>query len=254
MNLGDRLKIVRGDISQKEFGEKFNITPNTLRRYETGVNPPTTDFILDVCEKYKINPIWLLLGEGPKHLEPDEISDTLKGAKKAAPSQTASHTPSRRATDIQPSQTQIPQWENPDPEMFYYVPMAKAKLSAGGGMFVLTEDISDYYAFRKNWLNRVASSPDSVVLMTVQGRSMEPTIRDKDTVMIDTGRTEIIEGQIYALRLDETIMLKRLTLRPGGVVNVISDNKEEFDSYQANRNEIYVIGQIIFFCRDLVAY
>ncbi len=58
---------------------------------------------------------------------------------------------------------------------------------------------------------RVVSSPDSVVLMTLHGRSMKQAIRDKYTVMINTGRTEVIEGQIYAFRLDETIMLKRLT-------------------------------------------
>jgi phage repressor protein C with HTH and peptisase S24 domain len=147
----------------------------------------------------------------------------------------------------------IPQWQQPDPGMFCYVPLATAKLSAGGGAFVLSEDMSDYYAFRKSWLNRVATSPKNVVLMGVQGDSMSPTVLDKDTVMIDIGRTEIIEGMIYAIRLNHTIMLKRLTHRPGGIINVISDNKEEFEPYQAHRKNIHVIGQIIYFSRDLVS-
>ena len=133
------------------------------------------------------------------------------------------------------TQTQIPHWDLPVPDVFSYVPMAKAQLSAGGGSFVLTEDFVGYYAFRKDWLKRIATGPDQVVLMKVQGNSMAPTIMDKDTVLIDIGRTRIIEGQIYAMRLDSTIMIKRLTHRPGGIINVISDNKEEFEAYQAKQ-------------------
>lgn len=72
---------------------------------------------------------------------------------------------------------------------------------------------------------------------------MSPTVLHKDTVMIDTGRIDIIEGMIYAIRFENTIMLKRLTHRPGGIINVISDNKEEFETYQANRKDIHIISQ-----------
>lgn len=145
----------------------------------------------------------------------------------------------------------IPQREKPDPETYFYVPMAEAQLSAGGGMFVLSEEISAYYAFRKDWLNRIATSAKSVVLMAVNGNSMHPTIQNKDTVLIDTGRQTILEGLLYAIRLDSTIMIKRLTHRPGDIINVVSDNKDEFETYQAKRSEIHVIGQIIHFSRDL---
>jgi len=64
MELGERLKKIRGHVSQKEFSALFDVTANTLRRYETGVNPPTTDFVLKVCKKFNKNPMWLLLGDG----------------------------------------------------------------------------------------------------------------------------------------------------------------------------------------------
>lgn len=65
MSLGERLKVVRGKISQKEFGEMFGAAPNSVRRYENNEGPPNTDFILSICEHYNINPMWLLTGEGP---------------------------------------------------------------------------------------------------------------------------------------------------------------------------------------------
>jgi len=147
----------------------------------------------------------------------------------------------------------IPRWENPDPEMFDYIPMAEAQLSAGGGCFVISEDIEGYYAFRKSWLSRVASSAKNLVLMRVQGGSMHPTIQDGDTVMIDTGRLYIKEGMLYALRFDSTIMIKRLAFRPGGRIQVISDNRQEYDPFEADVKDLHLIGQVIFFCRTFVS-
>lgn len=146
----------------------------------------------------------------------------------------------------------VPRWQNPDPEMFDYIPMAEAQLSAGGGCFVLSEDIEGYYAFRKTWLSRVASSAKNLVLMRVQGDSMSPTIQDGDTVMIDTGRLSIKEGMLYALRVNSTIMIKRLSLRLEGKVLIISDNRSEYDPYEAEIKSVNIIGQVIFFSRTFV--
>ena len=147
----------------------------------------------------------------------------------------------------------IPQWQCPDPEMFDYIPMAEAQLSAGGGCFVLSEDVEGYYAFRKSWLNRVASSAKNLVLMRVQGGSMHPTIQDGDTVMIDTGRMSVKEGMLYALRFDSTIMVKRLAFRPGGRIQIVSDNRQEYDPFEADLKDLHIIGQVIFFCRTFVS-
>lgn len=67
MGLGERLKFVRGKISQKDFGTKFGVVPNTVRKYENDEGSPNTDFILAVCKEFNINPLWLLTGEGPTH-------------------------------------------------------------------------------------------------------------------------------------------------------------------------------------------
>jgi phage repressor protein C with HTH and peptisase S24 domain len=39
---------------------------------------------------------------------------------------------------------------------------------------------------------------------------MEPGIRAGDTVMIDRSRTAVVAGGIYAVGIDDTIMIKRL--------------------------------------------
>ena len=82
---------------------------------------------------------------------------------------------------------------------------------------------------------------------------MHPTIQNKDTVMIDASRCQIKEGQIYALRADHTIMIKRLSFRLNDKIQIISDNKQAFEPYEVNVSDIHILGQVIFFSRVLIA-
>lgn len=133
-----------------------------------------------------------------------------------------------------------------------YIPMVETTLSAGGGAFVQSEGVEGYYAFRKSWIKRVSSSTKDLVLMRITGDSMSPTIQDRDTVMIDIGRKNIKEGSVYAIRLDSTVLIKRLAFRPGDKFLIISDNKNDYQPYEVSSSELKVIGQVIFFSRVLV--
>src|SRR5690349_17007862 len=109
MTLGERLKQVRGKVSQKDFGEMFGAAPNTVRKYENDEGPPNTDYIMAVCDKYNIHPLWILTGSGPMHkgqtvgveepyLEPRENQRTLQ--------------PQPCYVD-ENGQVTIPRWQNP---------------------------------------------------------------------------------------------------------------------------------------------
>lgn len=242
MELSGRIKSLRGNTSAAEFCRVFDVHRNTLYGYEAGRRTPDADFIKILCEYYKINSEWLLFGTGPKHKEPEEPIKTSSENLHCANSSPQIY------SDLN-GHIAIPQWKNPDPEIFDYVPMAETQLSAGGGAFVISEEIEGYYAFRKSWLNRVASSIKNLVLMRILGDSMSPTIQHDDTVMIDTGKRVLKEGMLYAIRVDSTVMIKRLSLRLGGKVLIISDNRQEYEPYEAEMKDLHIIGQIIFFCR-----
>jgi hypothetical protein len=132
------------------------------------------------------------------------------------------------------------------------VPLSKAELNAGSGAFVLSEGVKDYYSFETTWLEKVSTAKKNLILTFVKGDSMSPTIKDGDLVMIDLGRRYIAGGCIYALRIQDTIHLKKLSPMPGGTIQVISDNKEEYPPYSADQKDVYVIGQVIWFCRQLI--
>lgn len=58
-------------------------------------------------------------------------------------------------------------------------------------------------------LNSINISKRNIVLMRVTGISMEPTIKSGDTVLIDIGRRKVKEGEIYALRVQDNVIIKR---------------------------------------------
>jgi len=70
--------------------------------------------------------------------------------------------------------------------------------------------------------------------------------------MIDTGRRHIHEGQVFAIRIGEAISIKRLELLIGNKARVISDNRQEYPPYEVDLAELHIIGQVIWFARELV--
>ena len=57
--------------------------------------------------------------------------------------------------------------------------------------------------------------PERLRCARVTGDSMAPTIGDGDLVVLDTGRAEPLNGQVFGLRSDEGLVVKRLRLVRG---------------------------------------
>jgi transcriptional regulator with XRE-family HTH domain len=67
MSLGERLKQVRGTVTQKEFSSTMGVSKNTLALYERDRRVPDAKFLESLCRKFHVNSEWLLLGEGEPH-------------------------------------------------------------------------------------------------------------------------------------------------------------------------------------------
>jgi phage repressor protein C with HTH and peptisase S24 domain len=134
--------------------------------------------------------------------------------------------------------------------LFKNIPKVQARLSAGGGSFEIGSEIKGYYGFRKDWLI-AKGNMSKMVLMDIFGNSMEPEIKDGDTVLIDESQKDILAGAVYAVGVDDTIMVKRLEKHPNKLV-LRSDNKEYAPIYlQGDEiNSIRIIGKVIWICRE----
>ncbi|MEE4358392.1 MAG: S24 family peptidase [Desulfococcaceae bacterium] len=133
---------------------------------------------------------------------------------------------------------------------FLNVPKVKARLSAGGGSFQVDQEIEHYYSFHRKWL-RKKGEPDRMMLMDITGNSMEPELRDGDTVLVDGSQTEILAGAVYALGIEDVIMIKRVEKHPKKLV-LLSDNRHYAPIYLQGDEiaGIRVIGKVIWVCRE----
>jgi phage repressor protein C with HTH and peptisase S24 domain len=138
-----------------------------------------------------------------------------------------------------------------DDSIFKNIPKVKARLSAGGGSFEVGSEVEGYYAFRKDWLT-TKGNQNKMVLMDIFGNSMEPEIKDGDTILIDESQKDILAGAIYAVGIDDTIMVKRLEKHPNKLV-LLSDNKDYAPIYlqSSDINSIRIIGKVIWVSREL---
>ncbi len=136
-------------------------------------------------------------------------------------------------------------------EIFLQVPKVRARLSAGDGSFETEPEIEEFYSFRNDWLSKKGKSED-MVLMDIIGNSMEPELKERDTVLIDQSQKAVLAGAIYAVGLDDTIVVKRLEKRPKELVLLSENRSYPPISFRGEEmNSVRIIGKVIWICREL---
>ncbi len=133
---------------------------------------------------------------------------------------------------------------------FVSIPKVRARLSAGGGSFETGSEIKGYYSFQKDWLGMKGNS-NKMVLMDIFGNSMEPELKDGDTVLIDESQKDVLAGAVYAVGVDDTIMVKRIEKHPNKLV-LLSDNNTYSPIYlQGDEGQsARIIGKVVWVCRE----
>lgn len=101
--LGDRIRHVRGRISQEAFAGLLGISKGALGGYERGENCPNADVILTICNKCKINVSWLMSGAGAMHA-PDNIDEDERPENRPAPLEDGSQTAGELSCQMAPGQ------------------------------------------------------------------------------------------------------------------------------------------------------
>ena len=130
------------------------------------------------------------------------------------------------------------------------IPRVAARLCAGGGSFDTSSVIKDTMAFSGSWL-RTRGNPTNMVLMDILGDSMEPELRDGDTVLIDQSQTRMHAGAIYALGVEDSLLVKRVERHPDKIA-LISTNPSYTPIFlQGDEIEtLRILGRILWVCRE----
>ncbi len=145
--------------------------------------------------------------------------------------------------------------ENPD-QSFVAIAHAGARPSMGGGSVVdeFQEDSGRAYHFRRSWIKEsLKASPSQLRMMHVEGDSMEPTLRDGDTVLVDLTRRAPNPPGIFVLDDGMGLVAKRLEHVPNSdppAVRIISDN-QLYSPYERSSEEVHIVGRIRWFAREI---
>ncbi len=246
-----RLLAATESKSESDFARSIGITPQSVNgARKRGKVPP--DWVQSVAEKTGVSSDWLFFGRGPMRWgsEGEASPQLAMEPTRAGVLQAGDQIGQVVAEDDL-------QWMSPEaaPSMGYaLVPKVMARLAAGTGSLETEGKVIGYYAFKLDFLKR-KGRPKKMVLMDVAGDSMEPTLLDGDTVLIDESQREIIAGGMFAVGIEQEVFVKYLLRVPGKLV--LQSRNERYAPIEVDMNSdlagtVRIIGRVVWSCRDYV--
>ena len=85
MSIGERLKKLRGQLSQEEFGNLVGASKAAVGAYERNAQIPGSAFIISTCDRFSIEHKWLLTGQGPMYAANVGIPEEGRGQERVCP-------------------------------------------------------------------------------------------------------------------------------------------------------------------------
>lgn len=150
------------------------------------------------------------------------------------------------AVDLQP----VSVWDDDTPvdDDEVEVPFYKeVEFSAGSGIVHGLEINGRRVRYGRSSLRAAGVDPHNAACGKATGNSMEPLIQDGSLVGIDRGKTQILDGEIYALDQDGMLRVKFVYRLPGGGLRLRSFNQEEHpdETYSAEEaRAIKILGWV----------
>jgi phage repressor protein C with HTH and peptisase S24 domain len=128
------------------------------------------------------------------------------------------------------------------------VPESRIEFSAGNGRvnYELVED-EEPASYRLSWFQKYGIKPEKVRRFRVHGDSMVPMLYPRDTILVNTDETNVVDGRLYAIRYGDELRVKYLSRRLDGTLILRSVNpayKDEEVPPQIADEHITVIGRV----------
>jgi phage repressor protein C with HTH and peptisase S24 domain len=213
---GERAKLARDGLEVAEAAAAIGVHRNTIWNIERGETLPDAFDLLLMAQTYNV-PVAQLLGAGPLHEGP-----------------TAGAPASVEALELGP---------------YIYVPHFDVTVSAGPGAFQHVENVIAMRPFDAGFIRHDLGIQHKVIAMcSVAGSSALPDLKPRDTVMVDLRDRSVAHEGLHIVRLDDTLMLKKLQRLPGKVLRVSSTNLEyppfEITGFEESQRDFEVIGRV----------
>ncbi len=105
-----------------------------------------------------------------------------------------------------------------------YVGVSELAGAAGGGAVVDHERITGRVKFRREWLSRHGLAAGDCRVIQVLGESMEPTLVDGCSILVNQASRRRRAGRIFVVRTDDGLVVKRAGKDRADAWQLVSDN------------------------------
>ena len=78
MTISERIKLIRGSLSQSDFGAQIGVSQSAVQNYESG-QIPKGDVLQRIHQNFKVSIDWLLTGEGNPSIEKERYGGFKTG-------------------------------------------------------------------------------------------------------------------------------------------------------------------------------
>ena len=238
----ERLRQARrqSKLTQDAVAELAGVNRNTISGYETGRVRPSMLALNMLATIYNKPVEWFFAREEqqPLHPEPtteesahqpppgtqstnDPLNQIQAGIARLEAflrTQAHSHGVAGSLAEYDPS--------NYDPSDRSPVELFEVASAAGIGAEVYDETPVGLLWFRNDWLQSHFIDPRQSHIIAVRGESMEPTLPDGCSILVDRKRREPQEDRIFVMRTEEGLVVKRLGLDERGRWELLSDNPD----------------------------
>jgi len=124
----------------------------------------------------------------------------------------------------------------------------EVELAAGNGSTMIQENNGFKLRFSKSTLSKSNVDAGMAACVTVSGNSMEPVLPDGSTIGVDTSKTSIKDGDMYAIDHDGQLRVKTVYRMPTGI-RLKSFNNDEWpdENYNAEDSQkIKILGRVFW--------
>lgn len=286
MSIGNRIKESRKAkrLSQPELSNLCGWESQTrISNYERDFRTPNLQDLERIADALEVNLNWLATGQGKRERADYTLSadaghfrislaeqlkklgvdfEQLSEEDRALLEEPYEITPEMedRIRESEAEYSGYFSLSHPIKEHFARIAKYDVELSAGHGASIGDEAQNGFLYFRKDWLERKELDEKNLCVVYVKGHSMEPTICDKEVILVDTSeyythRENVDDGFIYAINLDGEAMVKRLFKKPGGGLIVRSDSPspqyKDMILEGPDLDYLRIIGRAIWHAGDL---
>lgn len=236
--VGKRLK-ARGvvlNLADAEVARRAHVEQRAYSNYVNDKREPDFETLRRICDVLGISPNELL-GFESSHVESAEISAGLGGFHE----------------DGGPAE-KGPRIVQFDGEQYAAVVRFDLYASAGpGAQLPEVTEIRDRLLFKMEWLRGITRATiEEVACLSVVGDSMEPALRNGDVVLVDMTQNNPARDDIYVIRRDGLLLVKRLQKSfKTKTLTIISDNPKYGAEEGVNPEEVQVIGRVFWMGRKM---